>query len=181
MEKIGTDCLELIPTAAPSWGIFSRISYWIKSFLYKKDESNLYRHAKRELKLLGMDADVKEEDPNKWMAESVLELLKIFAKQGHSGSSAPYCVSFFKSLALFEPLCPLRGTDDEWNEIGEGVWQNNRCSHVFKDADGKAYDIDGRIFREPSGCCYTNFDSRVYVDFPYTPKSEYIDVLEAIE
>ena len=82
----------------------------------------------------------------------------------------------FSDLGRFQPLTPLQGTPDEWNECASGVWQNNRCSHVFKDADGRAYDIDGRIFREPNGCCYTNRESRVYVQFPYTPTREYVDV-----
>lgn len=100
----------------------------------------------------------------------------MFSKQGHSGFSAPYCVETFRKLALHEPLVPLSGADDEWNEVSDGMWQNNRCSHVFKDADGKAYDIEGRIFREPNGACYTSRDSRVYIEFPYTPKREYVDV-----
>ena len=139
-------------------------------------ESNTVKHAKREFEALGYDLNQKEEDPNKWICENVIELLKVFSKQGHSGSSAPFCVNYFKKLAMFEPLCPLTGKDDEWNEVGEDVWQNNRCSHVFKDANGKAYDSHGKIFREPNGCCYQNIGSRVYIDFPYIPKTEYIDV-----
>lgn len=54
--------------------------------------------------------------------------------------------------------------------------QNKRCSHVFKDKDGNAYDIDGKVFREPDGCCFTSKDSFVPVTFPYTPKTEYVDV-----
>jgi hypothetical protein len=56
------------------------------------------------------------------------------------------------------------------------MWQNNRCCHVFKDNAGNAYDIDGKIFREPDGACYTSRDSRVPVTFPYTPVREYVDV-----
>ena len=110
------------------------------------------------------------------MQENVIELLRVFAKQGHSGFSAPYCIETFRKLALFEPLVPLRGIDDEWNECCSGMWQNNRCSHVFKELDGRAYDIQGRIFREPNGSCYTNRESRVYISFPYTPTREYVDV-----
>ena len=55
-------------------------------------------------------------------------------------------------------------------------WQNNRASHVFKCSDGQAYDIEGKIFRDKAGHCYTNRDSRVDVTFPYTPKREYVDV-----
>ena len=139
--------------------------------------NDLIEHAKREFLALGYKPIDEEEDgPNKWIQKNVLELLRVFSKQRHSGSSAPYCVELFKKLSMFEPLGPLTGEDHEWCEVGDGMWQNKRCSRVFKDEDGRAYDIEGRIFREPSGCCYTNRDSRVYVDFPYTPKSEYVDV-----
>lgn len=66
----------------------------------------------------------------------------------------------------FGPLSPLTGEDSEWNEIGEGRFQNRRSSRVFKDEDGRAYDIEGRVFRDGAGC-YTSRDSRVYVEFPY--------------
>jgi len=59
--------------------------------------------------------------------------------------------------------------------VSDGLWQNNRCSHVFKDADG-AWDIDGKIFTDPQGCSYTNRDSRVMIEFPYVPKREYVNV-----
>ena len=138
--------------------------------------SNLKEHAKREFKAMGYKpVSESEDDPNKWIQENVIELLEVFSKQGHSGSSAPFCVGYFEKLAMFKPLCPLKGTDDEWIECGSGVFQNNRCSHVFKDESG-AYDIQGKIFREPNGTCYTGSDSRVYITFPYTPKSEYVDV-----
>lgn len=141
-------------------------------------ESNYTRHAKREFLAVGyLPLDQEQEDgPNKWIQENILELLDKFGDQGHSGGSAPYCVEVFRKLALFEPLCPLTGEDAEWNEVGNGMWQNNRCSHVFKEADGTAYDIDGRIFREPNGVCYTGRESRVNVTFPYTPKQVYVDV-----
>lgn len=112
------------------------------------------------------------------ICNQVIELLDKFSEHGHSGSSAPYAINLFKTLASFEPLVPLTGEDCEWNDVADGVWQNNRCSHVFKEANGKAYDIDGKIFREPNGCCYTSRDSRLYIEFPYTPQRYYIDVKE---
>ena len=149
--------------------------------LKKRPKGNTVRHAEREFVAAGYTPlDQEQEDgPNKWIQENVLELLEVFARQGHSGFSAPYAVEMFRKLALHEPLVPLSGADDEWNEVGDGVFQNNRCSHVFKDKDrfnGQAYDIDGRIFREPDGGCYTSSDSCVPVTFPYTPKREYVDV-----
>ena len=137
---------------------------------------NLIEHAKMEFKAVGYKPmEECEDDPNKWIQENVLELLEVFSKQGHSGSSAPFCIGYFQKLASFEPLTPLTGEDWEWNEVGEGQLQNKRCSHVFK-KDGQAYDIRGKVFREPNGCCFTSRDSRVDVEFPYTPKTEYVDV-----
>jgi len=136
--------------------------------------SNLVSHAKREFEAMGWSDDSSY---GMMMPEAVLELVEVFSRQGHSGFSAPMCISLFSKVANFEPLCPLTGDDNEWNEVGDGLLQNNRCSHVFKE-NGEAYDIEGRIFREPNGSCYQNADSRVPVEFPYTPKREYVDVEE---
>lgn len=143
--------------------------------------SNLHKHALAEFRAAGWtDADGKFEDEmQEDICKHVLELLKVFADEGHSGNTAPYTVNMFKKLAMFEPLVPLTGEDWEWNECGNGVFQNKRCSRVFKQADrfnGQAYDIEGRVFREPTGACYTGAESRVPVTFPYTPKTEYVDV-----
>jgi hypothetical protein len=141
--------------------------------------SGLIEHAKREFQAVGYKpVDEEEDGPNKWIQENIFELLEVFSKQGHSGSSAPYCIGMFEKLARFEPLCPITGKDEEWMEVGEGFWQNKRCSHVFKDSDGKAYDSEGRVFRSPNGGCFINGNSRVYITFPYTPVTEYIDVGE---
>ena len=164
------------------------IIHKFKYFLFRKSlglvvskDSNSIAHAKRELVAIGYDLNDKEEGPNKWIMENLFELLAVFSTQGHSGSSAPYCISMFKKLASFEPLCPLTGEDAEWNDVsmycGDTTrWQNNRASHVFKDKDGQAYDSQGKVFREPDGCTYTSSDSRVVIEFPYTPKTEYVDV-----
>lgn len=137
-------------------------------------------HAEREFQALGYDLEDKEDGPNKWIMENIFELLEVFSRQGHSGSSAPYCVSIFEKLARFKPLCPLTGEDSEWTDVGP-FYQNKRCPNVFKGKDGRAYNIDGKIFRYPNGSCFTNKDSRVYIQFPYTPKSEFIDVPDESE
>lgn len=147
----------------------------VKYWFVKRPESNYIKHAKREFQAIGYDLNDKEDGPNKWIMENVFELLEVFHNQGHSGSSAPYCVRIFEKLALFKPLSPLTGEDWEWFEYTDGKFQNIRCSHIFKE-NGQAYDINGKIFREPDGCCYTSGNSRVNVTFPYTPKSEYVDV-----
>ncbi len=145
---------------------------------------NLISYAKREFIAAGyIPLDQPQEDgPNKWVQLNVLQLLQVFENQGHSGRSAPLVAEIFKTLAIYEPLVPLRGDESEWTEIGDGVWQNKRCSHVFKQLDrfnGQAYDINGKIFRDPSGAYYTSKESFVPITFPYTPKREYIDVPES--
>ena len=140
--------------------------------------SNLVEHAKRELETAGLLS--KDSDYGGLLGESVLEIVEVFAKQGHSGMSASVTVSLLEKLLRFKPLSPLTGDDSEWNEVGDGEYQNNRCSHVFKNAEG-AYDIEGRIFREQSGSCYTGYESRVPVEFPYVPKRESVDVPDKSE
>jgi len=142
----------------------------------RKRDSGTIAHARREFLAIGYDPNDREDGPNKWIQNNLMELLAVFTMQGHSGSSAPYCANVFKKLALFEPLAPLTGEDSEWQQVRGDMWQNLRCGHVFKDAEGNAYDGEGRIFREPNGACYTSSESSVPVTFPYTPKRVYVDV-----
>lgn len=137
--------------------------------------SNLEAYAKSEMEIAGLFD--KDSDYGGMIGEAVMKLIKVFADEGHSGFSAPMAINIFEKVARFEPLTPLTGDESEWMEVGENCWQNKRCSHVFKDKEG-AYDIEGKIFREPNGSCYQSFASRVPVTFPYTPKREYVDVAE---
>lgn len=135
---------------------------------------SLLEHVKKELDLVG----IKENSKNKINSitrNNIIELIKVFSEQGHSGMSAPFTLNLFNKLAKYGILSPLTGKEDEWNKISDNLYQNNRCSHVFKE-DGISYDNNGIIFREKDGECFTNKDSRVNITFPYTPKSEYVDV-----
>ena len=150
--------------------------------------SNLIKHAWTEFKAAGwLNADAEFTDEMQAMiCDNVIELLKTFSDQGHSGTSAPYAIELFTKLAKYEPLVPLTGEDWEWVNVsnyGDGSphWQNKRCGHVFKDENG-AYDINGIVWYdwmtdEETGEKYkshfTNRESRVKVEFPYTPKTEY--------
>jgi hypothetical protein len=151
--------------------------------------SNLHSHALMEFKAAKwLDNDGKYSDEmQEAICTHVLKLLDVFAEEGHSGSTAPYAVNMFKKLAMFEPLIPLTGEDWEWTEVSAGVFQNKRCSRVFKQADrfgGQAYDIDARVFYEwhtdkETGekykSHYTSSDSFAPVTFPYTPSTEYVE------
>jgi hypothetical protein len=124
-------------------------------------------------------AEPGDEEAQREMNADILRVVEIFADQGHSGSTAPYAIGIISKLLSYEALSPLTGEPDEWTRLEYGPdmgWQNKRCSHVFKRDDGTAYDIEGRVFREPSGACYTGSESRVEVTFPYTPVREYVDV-----
>lgn len=134
--------------------------------------SNLETFARDELTRAGLFD--KGSDYGGLLAEATMKLINVFADEGHSGMSASMAIQLFERLARFEPLTPLTGADDEWSEVCPGEFQNRRCSHVFKDKDG-AYDSTGRIFREPSGACFQNFESRIPITFPYIPKTEYVD------
>lgn len=143
--------------------------------------SNYKKHAEREFRALGWtDEDGFKDEMQELMCNQVLELLKVFSSHEHSGTTAPYAVNLFKDLAAFKPLGSLTGNDDEWVDVskmsGEPLWQNKRCSHVFKGEDGKAYDTQGKVFCDKSGSCYTCNDSHIFISFPYTPKTEYIEV-----
>jgi hypothetical protein len=159
----------------------SSIRAWLRDVLFRAamalvEDGNMVAHAKRELAAVGYDAGQKDEDPDKWIQQNLLDLLRVMSMQGHSGFSASYLTSAFAKLSRFEPLAPLSGADAEWVDVGTGMWQNNRCGRVFKGEDGRAYDIDGKVFREPDGACFTSKDSRVFVTFPYMPTTEYVSV-----
>jgi hypothetical protein len=78
-------------------------------------------------------------------------------------------LGIFERLARFEPLLPLTGEDDEWNEVEAGrLYQNKRASNVFKE-NGIAYQMDGFVFKEPNGATYTTQPAsrRRIVRFPF--------------
>ena len=148
---------------------------------------NYESHAWREFRAAkwcdenGKFNDEMQED----ICKHVLKLLEVFDGEGHSGSSAPYAINLFEKLAKFEPVAPLTGEDWEWNEVSAGVYQNNRCSHVFKQAglfDGQPYDIDAKVFwnwykdkdGKPFKSYFTGINSFAPITFPYVPKREYV-------
>lgn len=136
---------------------------------------NLLKHAEREL-------GTPDDSYSAAGVEALKELILVFSTQGHSGFSASYVRHQLALLLAYEPIRPLTGEPSEWIEVGDGVFQNNRCSRVFKQADrfdGQPYDLDGKVFREPNGSCFTNRESMVPITFPYTPTTVYVDVTAA--
>jgi len=112
--------------------------------------SNLVKHAERELKLAGLFD--KDSDYGGMLAESVLELIKVFSDQGHSGHSAGMTSNLFNELSRYKNLTPITLKDDEWIEVAEDRFQNNRISSVFKDGkEEKPYFIDAYYKKTQNG------------------------------
>lgn len=107
--------------------------------------SNLVKHAKQEIELAGLFD--KDSDYNGGIGEAVMDLVKTFAKQGHSGFSARYTLEVFNVVANFKPLTPIGKSKKEWMNVSdmsiEPMWQNTRRSTTFSRDGGKTwYDID---------------------------------------
>jgi hypothetical protein len=118
-------------------------------------DSPIVNFAREELSRIG---DVYDGMVN----EAALDIVGLFATQGHSGGSAQLTTEIAVRLLRYEPLSPLTGADDEWTGVSEScggqTWQNKRCSHVFKD-ETRAWDID--LPRDG--------DQWTTISFPYVP------------
>ena len=133
-------------------------------------------HAKEELKYL-RGSDTSHDSRQDLIEKNILEIVEVFAAQGHSGGSAGYCIPIIHSLLKQKNITPLTGEDWEWTEVSPGLFQNKRMSSIFKDEklfNGQAYWLDGKIFSDDNGeTWHTSGDSRVTITFPFTaPESE---------
>lgn len=142
---------------------------------------SLLTYAEAELNKIPKDEDGIQSLIN----EDILNIIKIFSEQGHSGFSANYAISVLERLLRFKPLSPLTGEDDEWNDTGYGSFQNKRCSSVFKNKDGRCYDIDATSVSDNGGITWYHskrFDKEV--TFPYVaplhPEKIYIEYTEDV-
>jgi len=141
---------------------------------------SLINFAQKELELINA-FDGKGDFYGGATGKSVMELIECFSKQGHSGMSAPLISSLFVKLADWKPLSHLTFKDDEWHEVGDGMYQNNRCSSVFKDGkDGKPYYLDAITWKYPNGSCvsgtFENITSSQYLKDGKIPKTFYLSV-----
>jgi hypothetical protein len=62
--------------------------------------------AEHELKLL---SDGDPDETQQAMNKHILEMVKLFAEEGHSGFSASYAIRILEKLLRFEPLVALTG------------------------------------------------------------------------
>lgn len=132
--------------------------------------SNLIDHANRELDILGypnlemealkdkLSSEEREFDPNRELRKDLIQLVQIFAEQGHSGFSASYLVAMLTKILRFQALSPLTSDPDEWvdqslllngNEKGQTMHQNIRNSEAFSYDGGKTYYLVGQKKKLP--------------------------------
>lgn len=102
-----------------------------------EEDGNLVKHAIFELDAIG--------EHDEWMRRGVLDLVRTFAAQGHSGFSAAHMVGVLERLLRFQPLSPLTDSPSEWMGVDGGpdmsttTWQSRRQSEAFSQDGGKTY------------------------------------------
>jgi hypothetical protein len=155
----------------------------IKEKKFKNYESNLMNFAQSELKIAGLFDD--DSDYNGAIATAIMELMNVFSKQEHSGFSGSMVIDLFKKLAKFQPITPIMGTDDEWTDCEDNLYQNKRCSAIFKNGkDGEPYYIDAIVWQGEEGWdnftgCINKYKSFQHIkSFPFVPKTFYVDVIK---
>ena len=117
-------------------------------------------------KLLEKCTDEDSKIMQNMMNNDVLELLKMFSEQGHSGFSAPIAIRLFSKLANHKLITEVEDNPDDWDENG----QHKYISSIFKREDGTCYYMYGRLFAEPnSDNFFYNRASNVDVTFPIKP------------
>ena len=141
----------------------------------------LIDYAESELGCISKDKDGMQEIIN----QNILELVKLFSSQGHSGLSGRYVINALSRLLEYKPLNPLTGEDDEWGEPygPDETQQNKRCSSVFKSKTDPPHDIDAIVVSDNGGVSW--FYCHLFMKeiiFPYlppvTPEKIYIEYIK---
>jgi hypothetical protein len=102
--------------------------------------SGLLDYATEEVTRAGLLAP--DSDYDGMLGQAVLELVKVFADQGHSGMSAQLTLMIFGKVAAYKPLMPLTDDPTEWNKVGTGVWQSRRDPSAFSNDGGKTWRVN---------------------------------------
>ena len=103
----------------------------------EQEHSGLVAHARRELALIGTD---------QWFIDGMVDVVRAFAKTGHSGGSASVAIPTINDLLQFKNLSPLTNDPDDWvyhepavSGESNGLWQCRRNGEAFSNDGGKTY------------------------------------------
>src|SRR4051812_16502789 len=112
------------------------------------------------------EAELKRVDFGEGDTSVMLGILRTFFGQWDSGGAVSVASEVLARLIAGQPLTPLSGDPDEWHDpIGDGhLLQNVRCGTVFRERDGKCYDIGA-----PGG-------HEMPVEFPYNPITRSVEM-----
>lgn len=101
------------------------------------------------------------------MNREVMELLKVFEEQGHSGFSASWAIRLFSKLAKYKLITEIEDNPEDWDENG----QHKYIPSIFKRKDGTCYYLYGTYFAEPDSdnFFYNGMCSKTDVTFPLKP------------
>jgi hypothetical protein len=114
--------------------------------LFPNNDGNLYNHAVREMELAGLDKEDADYDGD--IYKHVLQLIRVFVCQGHSGGSAQLTSDLFCKLARYETLTPNdhsmnKDVSDHVDKAPGSLLQDVRDSRWFSEDGGKTwYSVD---------------------------------------
>lgn len=110
--------------------------------LFPNNDGFLYNHAVREMQLAGLNTEDADYDGDlyKW----VLQIVRVFVSQGHSGGSASRTLDVFCRLCRYETLTPndhslYRDVSDMVDAEPGTHLQDLRNSRFFSDDAGKTW------------------------------------------
>ncbi len=140
----------------------------------------LLEYAQDELQRAGFfDTD---SDYGGLIGPAVMEMMKQFANEGHSGCSAHLVLHIFERVASYRPLTPLNNPMEkgEFHDVSGpsgtpplSTLQSLRKSSVFSEDSGKTwYDLDKPLPRWRKWLLKLRLpvSHRAYITFPYMPK-----------
>lgn len=156
-------------------------------------EKNAYiLHFERELEIMRKQVPEDDQLIIEPYVEAMKGVMEAFAKEGHSGGSAPYAASAIahslKAVLGFQILSPLTGEDDEWVMIDKRIsggnvhYQNVRDGGVFKDENGNCSYNTAIVWQGEddwdtfTGSLFGIRSSQYIKEFPFMPKTFYVNV-----
>lgn len=114
---------------------------------------SLVEHAERELRAAGLFDE--DSDYDGMLGPAALDIVRVFADQGHSGFSAALTTDIVTRLMRYEALTPITDDPDEWMHIADDVagqpnlWQSTRQPDLFSHDGGRSwYSVDDPRWRQ---------------------------------
>lgn len=115
-----------------------------------EEESREVKRAQYEIDLVGLSD--QDSDYGGMIGDAVMQLIKLFSAQSHSGFSASMTGSIFYRLVQGKALTPVTNDPSEWLDVteimydkeviakGNKIWQNTRQGSVFSKDGGKTWE-----------------------------------------